>query len=164
MRYSRQNSLIVIIVILVVVDNFKRIAILMFMSSSFFIKITYLMLSWNLSLMSIISVKMLQRPVYISDGWMDGVDKEQWLRRVKRKTTLCMWMIYEKKSMIFLFIVFTHMEKRGKWYFLEVLKESMKINYIEFRLGKMKNTVKINRSTLVVKRTTWRLYDYYHAK
>ena len=59
MRNSRWTSFIVV----VVVDNSKRMAILVFMHSSSFTKRTFLMRIRNVSLTRDISARMLQRPV-----------------------------------------------------------------------------------------------------
>ena len=62
MRNSRWTSFIIVL-LLVVVDNFKRMAILVFMHSSSFTKRTFLMRIRNVSLTRDITARMLQRPV-----------------------------------------------------------------------------------------------------
>ena len=41
--------------------------------------------------------------------------------------------------------------RKGKWCFLEVLKESIKKNYVENQFGKVKNIAKMNRFIIFVR-------------
>ena len=95
-----------------------------------------------------ISVRVSQRPVYLSVGWMnklqgvEGVDKSELVEESqKEEYILYVYDLWKKASTL------SHrLYSRGEQDTNKFLgrKESKKTNHVESRLGKMKNTAKMN--------------------